>query len=294
MKLLVLGGTGQVGSELINEGEKQGLVVVAPARVELDICQQNAVNEFIQLESPDMVINAAAYTAVDKAESEPELAYAINCDAAANLARACAELKIPLLHLSTDYVFDGKKELAYTESDNPNPQSIYGKSKMEGERAIASILKQYLILRVSWVFGVNGNNFVKTMLHLATERDVLKIVSDQQGGPTPALAIAKTLINIARRWADGESIPWGTYHYSGQPVTTWRAFAEAIFQQAEKLGMLDRRPIVESITTEDYPTPAKRPRNSMLDCRNTAQQLNIKQPDWQDDLGLVLESWKHQ
>ena len=164
MKVLVTGARGQVGSELILEGEKLGLEMLATGRAELDITRQNAVSSFIQAQKPDIVINAAAYTAVDKAESEPELAYAINRDGAANLAGACADNNIPILHISTDYVFDGSKDGAYNETDAPNPQGIYGKSKLEGERVIETILKNYIILRTSWVFGANGNNFVKTML----------------------------------------------------------------------------------------------------------------------------------
>ncbi len=210
--------------------------MMATGRAELNITQQEAVNSFVQTQKPDIVINAAAYTAVDQAESEPELAYAINHDGAANLAQACADNNIPLMHLSTDYVFDGEKVGAYTETDTPNPQGIYGKSKLEGDRAVESILEQYIILRTSWVFGAKGNNFVKTMLRLGKERDILKVVADQHGGPTWAGDIAITLLQLVKRWDDGDTNPWGTYHYSGQPVTTWQGFAEAIFEQAEKLG----------------------------------------------------------
>jgi len=292
MRVLVTGAKGQVGSELIFEGEKRRMHMLAARRAELDITQQDAVNSFIQTQKPDILINAAAYTAVDKAESEPELAYAINRDGAANLAQACADNNIPLMHISTDYVFDGKKEGAYTETDTPNPQCVYGKSKLEGERAIESILEQYLILRVSWVFGTNGNNFVKTMLQLAKERDVIKVVADQHGGPTWAGDIAATLMNLVERWTGGEITPWGTYHYSGQPPTTWYGFAEAIFEQAEELGMLDKRPEVEPSTATEYPTVAQRPLNSILDSHELAQHLNLSQADWRIGLRQVLETWK--
>ncbi len=292
MRVLVTGANGQVGSELILEGEKRGIQMLATDRAELDITQQDAVNNFIQTQKPEILINAAAYTAVDKAESEPKLAYALNRDGAANLAQACADNNIPLMHISTDYVFDGNKEGAYTESETPNPQCIYGKSKLEGERAIESILEQYLILRVSWVFGANGNNFVKTMLRLGKERDVIKVVADQHGGPTWAGDIAATLLNLVKRWEDGEIITWGTYHYSGQPATTWHGFAEAIFEKAEELGMIDKRPRVGPITTAEYPTPAQRPLNSIFDCCKIAQQLNINQPDWRIGLRQVLGTCK--
>jgi len=291
VRVLVTGAKGQVGSELILEGEKLGLQMLAAGREDLDITQQKAVNSFIQTKNPDIVINAAAYTAVDKAESEPELAYALNRDGAANLAQACADNNIPLMHISTDYVFDGKKEGAYTETDTPNPQCVYGKSKLEGERAIESILEQYLILRVSWVFGANGNNFVKTMLRLGKERDVIKVVADQRGGPTWAGDIATVLLEIAKRCVDGKTIHWGTYHYSGQPTTTWKGFAEVIFEQAEVVAVIERRPKVEPITTAEYPTPARRPANSVLDCDRINRRLNVSQSDWRIGLESVLTKW---
>lgn len=294
MRVLVTGAKGQVGSELIQQGGELGLQMLAAGHDELDITRQNRVNSFVQAHRPDIVINAAAYTAVDQAESEPGLAYAINRDGAAYLAQACAENNIPLLHISTDYIFDGLKEGAYSETDSPNPKGIYGKSKLEGDRAIESIMRQHLILRVSWVFGANGNNFVKTMMRLGNEQDVLRVVVDQHGGPTWAGAIASTLLNLVNRWGGGEAILWGTYHYSGQPTTTWQAFAEAIFEQAEKLGMIDRRPRVESITTAEYPTPAQRPLNSVFDCKKIALELGISQPDWRIGLNIVLKNWKEQ
>ncbi len=294
MRILVTGAKGQVGSELIQQGVELGLQMLAADRDELDISQQNVVNNFIQVQQPNIVINAAAYTAVDRAESEPELAYAVNRDGATYLARACADNHIPLLHLSTDYLFDGSKQGTYSEADSPNPKSIYGKSKLEGDRAIESILTQHLILRVSWVFGANGNNFVKTMLRLGRERDILRVVVDQHGGPTWAGAIANTLLNLVKRWMDGDTISWGTYHYSGQPATTWQAFAEAIFKQAEKLGMIDVCPRVEPTTTAEYPTSAQRPLNTIFNCHKIAEKLDITQPDWRTGLNIVLKNWKEQ
>jgi len=266
VKVLVTGAKGQVGSELVLEGEKLGLQILASGRGELDITQQQAVNDLIQTQKPDIVINAAAYTAVDQAESEPELAYAINRDGPANLAQACENNNIPLLHISTDYVFNGNKDGAYTETDTPD--------------------------RTSWVFGANGNNFVKTMLRLGKAKDMIKVVADQYGGPTWAGDIATSLLHIVKRWENSEAIPWGTYHYSGHPATTWHGFAEAIFQQAEELKMIDKRPRVEPITTAEYPTPAERPLNSILDCGKLAQQLGIGPSDWQPGLEQVLVAWK--
>lgn len=289
MKILVTGAKGQVGSELIRQGVQFGFQVLAAGRAELDITLQDAVSNFVQARQPDIVINAAAYTAVDRAESEPALAYAVNRDGAVYLAQACADHHIPLLHISTDYLFDGNKEGSYSETASPNPQGVYGKSKLAGERAIESILEQCLILRVSWVFGVNGNNFVKTMLRLGKERDMLRVVADQHGGPTWAGDIAATLLTLAKRWGEGVMLPWGIYHYSGQPATTWHGFAETIFEQAEKLEIIDQRPEVEAITTAEYPTPAQRPINSTLDCHKIMRELGISQPDWCIGLNNTLK-----
>jgi dTDP-4-dehydrorhamnose reductase len=288
LKVLVTGANGQVGSEIVQQGEKIGLQMLATGRDELDITQRNAVDSFIRVSKPDIVINAAAYTAVDKAESEPELAYAINYDGVTFLAQACADNNIPLLHISTDYVFDGSKQGAYSETDSANPQTIYGKSKLEGDRAIEAILEQYIILRVSWVFGSVGNNFVKTMLRLAKDRDELQIVEDQHGGPTWAGAIASILLSLVKRIDDGEAIPWGTFHYSGQPATTWWAFAGAIFETAEGLGVIGKQPMIEPILTKDYPTPAQRPLNSVLNCDKILTELGVPQSDWETGLDCML------
>lgn len=292
MRVLVTGARGQVGSELILEGERLGIQMLATGREELDITLQDSVDRFFQEERPDIVVNAAAYTAVDQAETEPELAYSINRNGAANLARACADTNTPLLHISTDYVFDGSKKEAYVETDITNPQCIYGKSKLDAECAIESVLTQYIILRVSWVFGIKGKNFVKTMLRLGKERNTLKIVSDQRGGPTPAVGIAKTLLILVKCWRDGETIPWGTYHYCGQPATTWQGFAEAVFEQAEIQGMIDKRPRVEPIMTSDYPTQALRPLNSVLDCQKIMRELGVPQPNWHSGLRNMLSGWE--
>ncbi len=292
MRVLVTGANGQVGTELVQQGKSLGLEMIATDCAELDITQQGDVSYFFQIQKPDVVINAAAYTAVDQAELDSELAYAINRDGSAILAQACLKRRIPLFHISTDYIFDGSKEGGYSETDTPNPQSVYGKSKLAGDRAIESILEQHLTLRVSWVFGANGNNFVKTMLRLAKEQDVLKVVSDQYGSPTAAGSIAKTLLNIVKRWEMGKPTPWGTYHYSGQPATTWQGFAKTIFKQAKEIGLIEKFPVVEAITTAEYPTPAIRPLNTMFDCQNIERELGISQPDWHEDLNKVLQTWK--
>jgi dTDP-4-dehydrorhamnose reductase len=294
VKILVTGANGQVGAELIKRGNTCGFQMLASDISDLDISNHDAVNEYIENHKPDILINAAAYTAVDKAESEEELAHAINCDGAAYLAQACSKLDIPLFHISTDYVFDGTKNGAYIETDTPNPKSVYGKSKLEGDLAIESILENHIILRVSWVFGALGNNFVKTMLRLGLERDELKIVSDQHGSPTWAGAIASTLLDIAERYSDDAAIPWGTYHYSSQPTTTWYEFAGTIFDQAADLGMMEKRPKIDSICTEEFPTAAARPLNSVLDCSKIITALRTPQPDWRTGLKEVLSEWREQ
>lgn len=264
MKVLVTGAQGQVGSELIQQGQGLGLQMIAAGRSELDITQQDAVIDFINHHASDIVINAAAYTAVDRAEEQQQDTYAINRDGSAYLATACSQQNIPLLHISTDYIFDGSKDTPWLEDDTANPQGIYGASKLEGERAVERMLVQHITLRVAWVFGATGNNFVRTMLRLGSERDELSVVADQHGGPTWAGDIATVLLNIVARYQLGETIPWGTYHYSGSPATTWHGFAMAIFDMAVAEGLLDKAPRLNAITTAEYPTPAQRPNNSVL------------------------------
>jgi len=294
MKVLVTGAAGQVGAELIERGTTYGLKMLGVDIDDLDITDANAVTEYIDINSPELVINAAAYTAVDQAEEEAELAYAVNCDGPANLALVCATVNIPLLHISTDYIFDGSKGGAYTEEDKPEPKGVYGKSKLDGEQVVAKMLSQHIILRVAWVFAATGNNFVRTMLHLGTERDQLSVVADQQGAPTWAGDIANTLLEITTRYRDKAVIPWGTYHYTGQPVTTWHGFSEAIFAEATALGLLEKMPVVQAITTEQYPTRANRPKNSVLDCHKINSAFNISQPDWRVGLNNVLSKWNEQ
>jgi dTDP-4-dehydrorhamnose reductase len=292
MKILVTGAEGQVGSELITRGRQLGLQMLAASRAELDITSKPAVDTFMYRHRPDLVINGAAYTAVDRAEEEQDRAMAINSQGAAHLAGACHKQNIPLLHISTDYVFDGNQEAPYTEDDTPSPQGIYGKSKLAGDEAVARTLEQHIILRVAWVFGASGNNFVRTMLRLAESHKELRVVADQHGSPTWAGDIGATLLAIAQRYGRGEAIPWGTYNYTGIPATTWHAFAQTIFAEAVQLGMLTSPPNVIPITTAEYPTPTRRPQNSVLNCRKIEKQLGISQPDWRIGLNNTLQNWK--
>lgn len=288
MRIIIVGAKGQVGWELARRAPLLGHEALAWDMAELDITDAVAVDRALATSGADAVINAAAYTAVDKAEQEPELAFAVNRDGPAHLAAACNRLKIPLLHISTDYVYDGRKSGPYVEDDPIAPLGVYGRSKAEGDVAVQRILPRHLILRVSWVFGVHGQNFVKTMLRLAREREELRVVADQCGCPTFAGDIADTLLELAGRTAamDANSA-WGTYHYCGAPATTWHGFASAIIEQARVYEPLPVQ-TVTAITTADYPTPAARPTHSVLDCSNLAAHFGIQPRPWRDGLKTLL------
>lgn len=287
MRVIITGARGQVGHELLRCAP-DGFELFGLGSSELDIADAAQVVEVVTRLQPQLIINAAAYTAVDKAESDSERAYAVNRDGVANLARVAERLAIPVLHISTDYVFSGDATEAYCESDVTAPMGIYGQSKLDGERALASLCSRYLILRTSWVFGVHGNNFVKTMLRLGRERDALSVVADQRGGPTSAASIASALWTVASSFRQSGTLLGGVYHFSGKPACSWFDFALAIFQQAEHLGLLPRAPEVKAIASEDYPTPAKRPGWSVLDCARLQAAYAIAQPDWRVELDKVL------
>ena len=285
MKLLVLGAGGQVGHELCRLAWPDGYSVAAFDRGGVDIAQREPVFAAVARERPDIVINAAAYTAVDRAESEPDIAWASNCSGPANIAAACQEAAIPLIHLSTDYVFDGSKPGAYFEADPVKPLGIYGESKEAGDQAVRGALAHHVILRTAWVYSAHGRNFVKTMLRLAGERPVLRVVADQIGSPTSAADIAAAIAAIAQQLNAGNT-SWGTYHFAGGGAVTWHGFAEAIFELAAP-----RRgppPLVEAIATADYPTPARRPANSVLDCRRIGEVFGIVPRPWREALAEVI------
>lgn len=289
MRILITGAAGQVGTELVARAGDQAIGV---DRTQLDISDEAAVLRLLQTHKPAIVINAAAYTAVDKAEQEPERAYAVNRDGARHLAMACSAIGIPLLHISTDYVFDGSKSTPYLETDPTSPAGIYARSKCEGDEQIRAHLPEHLILRVSWVFGIQGNNFAKTILRLAGERSELRIIADQHGCPTEAGAIADTLLDLAQRFIRDNALPWGTYHYTGAPETTWHGFAKEIVDQALALGMISKAPLVHAITTAEYPLPAPRPANSLLDGTQAEQVLGLVRQDWRQGLQHVLQNLK--
>jgi dTDP-4-dehydrorhamnose reductase len=285
MKLLVLGAGGQVGRELCRREWPVGYHLAAFDRGGVDIAREDSIAAAMQRERPDMVINAAAYTAVDRAESEPDAAWAANCTGPAQLAAGCREAAIPLIHISTDYVFDGSKQGPYREDDPVNPLGVYGRSKEAGDRALREALAEHVILRTAWVYSAHGHNFVKTMLRLAGERPVLRVVADQTGSPTSAADIAAAIAIVVRRLAAGEG-RWGTFHFTGGGAVTWHGFAEAIFELAAPWR--GPPPRVEAITTADYPTPARRPTNSVLDCRLIADAFGIVPRPWSEALAEVI------
>jgi dTDP-4-dehydrorhamnose reductase len=290
MKILVTGGNGQVGWELNRQGRQSKHKVVTFDRNGLDISSADEIARVFAEVKPDLVINAAAYTAVDKAETESELAFAINRDAVESLARACKKQAIPLFHISTDYVFDGRKDKPYKESDPVAPLGVYGQSKLEGEQVVEKLLDQFIILRTAWVFGLHGHNFVKTILRVGKERDALKVVDDQLGGPTSAAGIAATLLSLADQYhAEGE-LAWGIYHYSGAPFTSWNGFATEIIKLGRKHGLIDHPVTVNPIPTEQYPTPAARPKNSRLSCSLLEQTFETEPDDWQAALAVIVRS----
>ncbi len=276
MTLLVFGRSGQLARELQRRGE-----VLALGRDEADLADPAACAARIAEIGPRAVINAAAFTAVDRAEEEEAMAFTVNAEAPAAMARAAARLGIPFLHVSTDYVFDGSGTRPWRPDDPPAPLGAYGRSKLAGERGVAAAGGRHVIVRTSWVFSAHGRNFVKTMLRLGGERGRLKIVADQIGGPTSTAAIARALLAIAGALVEGRG-RGGLYHYCGAPPVSWAGFAREIFARA---GM---DVTVEEISTADYPTPARRPLNSRLDCSAILRDHGLCQPDWRAELDEVL------
>ncbi|WP_298380462.1 dTDP-4-dehydrorhamnose reductase [Azospirillum sp.] len=288
MKILVLGSNGQLGFELMRAAWAADTAVAGLPYPEFDVTRPGDVDKAIAAHGPDLVVNATAHTAVDKAESEADLAFAINRDGPAAMAAACAGRGIPLIHVSTDYVFDGTKPTPYVEDDPVAPLGVYGASKAAGEDAVRMGTSRHVILRTSWVYSAYGNNFVKTMLRFGQERDEMRVVADQTGGPTAASDLAAAIVHVANRIAaGGGDALWGTYHLTGTGVTTWHGFAERIFQRLEE--RIGKRPRLVAIETKDYPTPARRPANSRLDCTKARDRLGVVAPPWESSLDRVLD-----
>lgn len=279
MKLLVTGREGQLARGLLEAAVGVGVQVLAIGRPDIDVTDEASITTAIARERPDLVINAAAYTAVDKAESEPVLAQAVNALGAEAVARACAAHSIPIIQMSTDYVFDGMKDAPYVESDLTAPINVYGRSKREGEQRVAKACPRHLILRTAWVHSPWGANFVKTMLRLATTRPSIGVVDDQRGTPTFAPHLARVVLDIAARAVTSPSTTqWGIYHAAGGGETTWCGFAREIFRHAAAQGL----PVadVAAIATSAYPTPARRPANSRLSCDRLRLTFGLELPDW--------------
>jgi dTDP-4-dehydrorhamnose reductase len=287
MRILLLGQHGQVSRELQLCLAGQAELFVRGSD-QLDLGQPEQIRQQLRALRPELIINAAAHTAVDQAESEPELAFAINATAPGVLAEEAAALGAPLIHYSTDYVFDGGKAAPYTEEDTPNPLGVYGQSKLAGEQAIRAVGGEHLILRTSWVYSLHGRNFLLTMQRLLQERDTLNVVADQIGAPTWAGSIARASAELVAHWRAGQAGPWGTYHLTGQGETSWFGFASAIAEQLRAQGKPVAR--LEAIPTSAYPTPAQRPPNSRLDCTRLQRDWHIQLPDWHDALRECLAS----
>jgi len=285
MKILICGQHGQVSRELQQRLQGLGELIVL-GRDQLDLANAEQIRQQVRAHRPSLIINAAAHTAVDQAESEPDAAFAINAIAPGILAEEAKALGIPLIHYSTDYVFDGSKPAPYTEADTPNPLGVYGQSKLAGEQAIAAVGGQYLVLRTSWVYSNHGNNFLLTMQRLLQEKPQMRIVADQIGAPTWAGSIANSTLALIERWQAGTAGEWGVYHLTAQGETSWFGFAEAIGEHLRKQGKACAE--LEAIPSSAYPTPAQRPLNSRLDCSRLQQQWHVSQPQWQDALRECL------
>lgn len=291
MNILIIGANGQVGRELVSAFADTAHSIIATTRLQLD-CTDNEIQIHHQLSlvNPDLIINAAAYTAVDKAEDEPELAYQINATFVKYLATYCAKSQIPLLHFSTDYVFDGAQSKAYQEDDPPNPLNVYGRSKLAGEQHIVSSLTKYLILRASWVFGVHGNNFVKTILKLASQKEELAIVADQWGKPTAAKDIARVVLILVTHLDQPGFSSWGIYHYAGRKPVSWHAFAKFFLAMAQQRNAYIAAYDVRAISTKEYPAKAPRPKNSILDTSRIEQVFGVTAAHWADFLPETLDA----
>lgn len=293
MRLLVVGANGQVGHALLQSLASLGEVVATTrsgqlpdgrACEALDLAQADGIDSLLERIRPDAVINAAAYTAVDRAEDEPEAAFAANAEGPGRVAQACAERGIALVHYSTDYVFDGRGTRPYRDDDATNPLGIYGASKLAGEEAIARSGARHLILRTAWVYGLYGANFLRTMLRVGAERDELRVVADQRGCPTPAWLIADVTAQVLRKGI----VASGIRHLVASGETTWHGFASAIFDEAHARGLIARKPGVVAITTADYPTRATRPAYSVLDTAHLRDEYDLVLPDWRDALAETL------
>ena len=281
----LIGNRGMLGSEIEVQLKKSGLDYVASDR-ETDITDEKALAAFTDGKDISWMINCSAYTAVDKAESDAELCERINATGPLNLAKIAKKIGAKLIHFSTDYVFDGSAQTPYRPDDTPNPQSVYGSTKLKGEGNISSVFNRFFIIRIAWLYGKYGPNFVKTMLRLFSERDELKVVSDQIGAPTYAYVLAKNVVNMIKK----NSEAFGVYHYTDEGKISWYDFAKEIYRIARLKGKITRDVNIKPVPTSEYPTPAKRPAFSLLDCHEIVEKLGFEQRDWRNNLTDYLES----
>ena len=287
MKILIIGKNGQVGSSLVERAKHDAIDFIATTRDMLDVTCEQAVKDFFAAQHDfDFVINAAAYTNVDGAESDIDAARAANHLAVKYLATVCAQYGIPLIHISTDYIFDGKKVTGYHEDDLPNPKNIYGLTKLEGENALKAVHAEHIILRVSWVFSEYGKNFVKTMATLSEKRDSLSVVCDQFGAPTSAKSIANTIIHICKTLHDSTDRQsyWGVYHFTDFPVTNWHQFASHVIRMKQPEKNIE----IKAIESKDYPTAAERPKHSILNIHKIKCAFNINPDSWMDETNRII------
>ena len=287
--ITVIGSNGQLGWELVRQGKQQGYDVLAMDYPDIDITDPGSIKDRISTKETECIINAAAYTAVDKAESEPKKAFAVNGDGPEYLARQCEDLGLPLVHISTDYVFDGTQTTGYSEQDPISPLGAYGESKAAGEESVREFSTKHIILRTAWLYGVHGQNFVKTILALMRNRSVVKVVADQYGCPTYAADLADAILSVTAKIIADKSTSWGTYHYCGSGKTSWYGFAQAIklfSSQYERLTLGELVPI----KTVEYPLPAKRPANAVLDCHKIMKEFNIKTRPWKVSLEQMISA----
>jgi dTDP-4-dehydrorhamnose reductase len=287
MTILIFGSGGQLGYELMRQAEARDLAVRGLDLPQTDITEIKHVKNAFAQHRPELVINAAAYTNVDAAESEIQLASAVNRDGPANVARLSFENNIPLIHVSTDYVFDGTKGSPYRETDPTSPIGVYGQSKAEGEIALRSVIRDHIILRTAWLYGSHGRNFVKTIMKLAREKEEIRVVSDQYGSPTSAADLAEAILTISGVIVKRAAVRWGTYHYCGKGVTSWYEFSRTILDIYRQYEDVKTERIV-AIATADYPTPARRPAYSALQCDLIEQNFGISTRPWRSSLKKTI------
>jgi len=287
MRILLTGAKGQLGCELVQQSRTRGIHIDATDLPDIDIGRPDHVRHVVAEHGPTLVINAAAYTAVDKAEEDADIAFQVNAHGPKHLAEACEAAGIPMIQVSTDYVFDGTRNTPYAEDDPLSPIGVYGISKAKGEIAVRQFLDRHIIIRTSWLYGVYGDNFVKTMLRLGAEQEEIKVVADQRGCPTSAADLAAALISVANRIDSGDVSDWGAYHYCGKGETTWFDFSEAIFERARKHVDLAVNRVVP-ISTASFGAPAPRPAYSVLSCERIRQRFGITQRPWFDSLDETI------